>query len=110
MLNRYIIKFTATALEDLDLIYKYISEELLSPRTAVLLDKEIMSQISKLALFPKRCSYVEEPCLRKKSLRKLIFKNFIILYKVDNNNKLVIIYTIKSCRENYIDLIGYMYL
>lgn len=101
----YRIEFTAKAIDNLDKIYKYIAEELFSPQTAIALDEEIMSKISRLSSFPNLYGYVEELSLKERFFRKLVYKNLVILYKVDENKKLVTVYTIRSCKENYLEYV-----
>ncbi|MDA3939517.1 MAG: type II toxin-antitoxin system RelE/ParE family toxin [Spirochaetia bacterium] len=72
---------------------------------AINLLDEIERSILRLKEFPFSCSYVEDINLKKKGYRKLIIKNYISFYIVDENDKKVIIMRVLYGRQNYQDII-----
>ena len=60
---KYKVMYTAGAKKDLRNIFRYISEELLTPENAVGQTERIMEAVRKLDTMPKRNRlYEEEPC------------------------------------------------
>jgi addiction module RelE/StbE family toxin len=91
MKNQYKLKITRAAAEDLDSIYKYISEELASPQSAEALMSEIEASSMQLKDFPDKCEYSRNERLRSSGYRRLVIKNYIGLYLVDEEKQEVVI-------------------
>lgn len=103
--DKYKIKFTAHARDDLDGIFDYISRELYAPQAAGRIMKMIDHSISELALQPFIAPLINDEFLAKKGLRKLVAEDYIVLYKVQANAKNVVIYRIVNGRRNYRSLL-----
>ena len=65
------IKYTETALKELDSIHEYISETLLEPKIADSMIKLIMKEIRSLEELPKRHRLYEDEPWHSKGLRVL---------------------------------------
>lgn len=87
----YDVKITPIALEDLENIYNYIYQEQEEPQIANKLIETIEEKILSLEFMPQKFVLCKEEILRKKGYRKLIVKNYIAFYLIDEENKRVII-------------------
>jgi len=76
--SKYILKFTPKAADDLEEIYRYISERLFAEDSALHLLERIEKSIVRLKDFPFSCSLVADEFLQKKGYRKLIVDNYIV--------------------------------
>ena len=101
MQNKYKVKFTPVAEDDLDKIYQYISEKLDAPEAAMNLMNEIENKVMRLADMPYSCVAVDDELLKSKGYRKLIIKNFLALYVVFEDEKLVKIMRVVYGASNY---------
>lgn len=85
-MNEYKVNVTAQALGQMKAIIRYISEELCAPRAAEHLLGEWKTVISGLSGFPKRNGLVEEEPWRTEGIRRVVVKNFLVYYWVDDEN------------------------
>ena len=105
MVNNYTIKMTPKASEDLDNIYRYISEELFAASSAANILKKIEKGIMGLKKFPFSCNYVADEYLRNKGYRKLIVDNYIVFYLVEEEKEQVIIMRVLYGKQKYENLL-----
>jgi addiction module RelE/StbE family toxin len=103
--DKYIIKFTPKAREDLEQIYCYISEKLFADIAAINLVDNIENSIMRLKKFPYSGSPASDDILKSKGYRKLIVDNYIAFYKVEEDSARVIIMRILYGAQNYIDIL-----
>ena len=103
--NRYGLKLTPKASEDLDKIYRYITEELYAEQAAADLLEEIETSVLRLKEFPFSCNYVADEYLKKKGYGKLIISNYIAFYLVDEEEKLVVVMRVLYGRQKYESLL-----
>ena len=89
MSSNYKVKFTLLADKDIDNIFLYVFDELKAPMAAENLINEIEKKIKKLADMPYSCPLVDDKFLKAKGYRKLVIKNYITLYVVSDDEKLV---------------------
>lgn len=85
----YEVKVTRQALEQMREIVHYISYDLMAPEAANHLLDNIKAAISTLDSLPKRHALIEEEPWRSEGIRKIIVKNFLVYYWVDDNNNKV---------------------
>lgn len=105
MENNYNIKMTPKAAEDLDNIYKYISEELFAVSSAANILEGIEKGIMGLREFPFSCNYVADEYLRNKGYRKLIVDNYIVFYLIEEEKDQVIIMRVLYGKQKYENLL-----
>ena len=106
MANRhYQIKFTPIASEDLEEIYRYISQELYAEGAAVKLMEKIEWSVMRLKEYPFSCNFVEDEFLKRKGYRKLVIDNYIVFYLVDEVGEKVKVMRILYGRQNYQSLL-----
>lgn len=98
---RYRVKFTAIAEVDLDEIFQYIAVQLSAPDAAVSLLDEMEEQISRLCDFPYAGSVISDETLAARGYRKLIVRNYIIFYLVNEDERQVVIMRILYGARRY---------
>ncbi len=89
--NKYKLKVTLSAQEDLNEIFFYISENMRAPMAAKKLMDEIENKIQLLSLFPYISPISIDAMLEQKGYHKLIVDNYIVLYLVDEESLRVIV-------------------
>lgn len=105
MQNSYQLKFTQIANDDLDGIYRYISEHLVAPKAANDLMDNIETSIMKLKDFPYSGSLVTDDILKSLGYRKLIVKNYIVFHLIDEAEKQVVIMRVLYGAQQYENLL-----
>jgi len=79
MQNSYKLRFTPIAENDLDGIFRYISDHLTAPKAANNLMDDIETSIMRLRDFPYSGSPVTDDILSSRGYRKLIVKNYRVI-------------------------------
>ena len=98
-INYYGIVLTQSAKDDLNEIYKYISENLKEPKIA----HKLMQKIEKSIFNLERLPYIHsEILIRKKKFRRLIINNYITLYRINEKRKQIIIYNVIYGKKDYL--------
>ena len=86
---KYRIEIGAQAQSDITDIMRYIGQVLLEPRTAGNLYRLLKEEILSLKHMPERYPYEDDDRLRALGIRKLLVKNYKVLYFVDTERQLV---------------------
>ena len=100
MMNTIIL--TESFHKDAAAITNYIKDELLNPKAAKELMKDVRQRIAKLAEFPNACPLSEYPRLAARGIHKLVVHNYIVLYSVadkDNQRYINILHLIYGARD-----------
>ena len=103
---KYKIYFTSEFKTDLDKTFSYICNNLSSPLAA----KKLMSEIDKSVSFAAENPYMYPLCPERLSnlgLRKIVVKNYIVIYFVNEDNKSVNFLNLFYGRRNYIEFFQY---
>lgn len=95
----YSILYDYKAQKELIDLHYYISTELQEPKIASRLVNKILSSISILKYYPEAYPKIEN----LNQIRKLVFKNYNILYSVDKKSKKIYILHIYYKSRNYIN-------
>lgn len=103
--NNYEIILTDTAKEELDGIYKYISENLLEESVARKLMEKIEKNFFRLEREPYSCMKVDIN-LHDKIYRRLVVDNYVALYNVEEEEKLVVIYRVIYGGMDYLKIMN----
>ena len=91
--KKYEVKVTRQAMAQMKEIVHYISAELLAPEAANKL-------LAALSFMPKKYALIEEEPWKHEGVRKIIVKNFLIYYWVDEENfKVQVIAVIYNRRD-----------
>ena len=97
----YRIKVTEHAHNDLDQIVSYIVEELGNPPAALSLLATVENVYEKLAETPNMYSLCLKPLLSRQGFRKAPISGYLMIYKVDEDAKIVYIERFFSHLEDY---------
>ena len=101
--KKYEVILTENAKIELREIYDYISKSLMAEMAAKSLYNKIKESILRLEDFPESCSIIEHYKDKKYQYRKLIINNYIVVYRIDKENKKVYIVRIIFGKRNYIN-------
>ena len=98
--NEYEVKVTRQALEHMRGIVHYISYDLMNPKAADNLLDDLKSSILNLSVLPKKHPLIEEEPWRSEGVRKIIVKNFLVYYWIDDEgNKVYVTAVIYNKRD-----------
>ena len=98
--NKYEIQVTRQALEQMREIAHYISYDLMAPEAADNLLDDLKASILKLSVLPKKYPLIEEEPWRSEGVRKIVVKNFLVYYWIDEEyNKVQVTAVIYSKRD-----------
>lgn len=97
----YSVEYLPTARNDLIDIAKYVSETLENPHAAESLAEEIVRKVESLQEMPYRSPVLIPIKPLKHEYRKLIVKNYLVLYWVNEERRIVTIARILYYRRDY---------
>ena len=97
----YEVFLSDDALAELDEIYGYILFSLKEPGTAIALTDEIERSILSLRQMPFRFPERTIGLYAKKGYRQLLVKNYLVIYRIDEAMKQVVVLTIRYVRSNF---------
>ena len=100
-MDKYEVRLMNQALQDLDDIYAYIAGNLLEPGVAAEMVDALESEILSLEYLPYRCSELRTGSFANSGYRKLMVKNYIVIYRVDEANKQVLVVTVRYARSSF---------
>lgn len=101
--NKYKVIITPTAIKEISRIYEYISENLYAEKAAKNLMKQVEEEVQKLKYAPKIHTKIEKLDELQRSYRRIVIKNYVILYTIDENTEAVYISHMYYAKRNYID-------
>ena len=88
-MTAYQVRIGSQAQADITDIMRYIGQILLEPRTAGNLYGLLKEEILSLGQMPERYPYEDDERLRVLGIRKLLVKNYKVLYLVDTERQVV---------------------
>ena len=97
----YAVKLMNRAVQDLDDIYRYVFDALQAPRTAGDLIDTLEAGILSLQNMPYRCPERRQGAYANRGYRQLLVKNYTVIYRVDEENKQVLIVTVRYSRSQF---------
>jgi addiction module toxin, relE/stbE family len=100
-LNKYSVKIYSRAYQDLELIYKYIAEELLEPSTAMEIVEGLEKSIFSLEEQPERGTIRRIGAYANQGYRQIFYKNYTIIYRVVKMKNEVHIITVRYTPSNF---------
>jgi toxin ParE1/3/4 len=101
----YRLVVTELAHIDLDSIVAYIAIELANSTATVDLLNEVEKCYGQLKSNPLIYARCHDPRLEKEGYRRATIKNYVLVYKVDEASKTVVIYRFFYGAQNYVALI-----
>lgn len=99
----YEIEFSESFLEELEEICDYITIKLKSENVAKKLRTKMIDNISSLRRFPEKCVKINKRDRLRREYRRMAIDNYVILYCVIKEDKVVLISHIYYGRRNYLD-------
>ena len=99
----YNIQLTLEFIDEVDEICDYISENLKEKIASARLRQKIMNRILLLEQSPRMFAKIEKNDKLERQYRRIPVDNYVILYTIDEENKIVYIAHIYYSRRNYID-------
>ena len=88
-MEKYTVQITEEALSDLEDIYRYIAEKLLSPESALGQYNRIADEILTLDVFPARYRTVDFDPEHSAGLRRMLVDNYSVFYVIHENRVIV---------------------
>lgn len=88
-MERYKVKLSNQAKEDYKNIIKYIRYDLLEPDIAEKYAELINNEINTLEYNPQKFAIINYDIIKEYKFRKLIIKNYIAFYRVNEDEKIV---------------------
>ncbi len=101
--NKYKVIITPTAFKEISRIYDYISEDLYAEKAAKSLMEQVEIEVQKLKYAPKIHTEIEKFDELQRRYRRIVIKNYIILYTIDDNNEVIYISHMYYGKRDYID-------
>lgn len=85
----YTVKLTTQAIEQINETVQYLSKVLAEPKAALKWADTLQYEIAKLDYMPSRHLLAEEELWHTKGIRRLLVKNFLVYYLIDEEKKIV---------------------
>lgn len=101
----YNVVETELAVQDLDSIFSYLALSLANPAAASAFADAVEHCYSSLEQTPLMFEACRSPRLRALGYRKAVIKNYVMVYKIDQAAKTVVILRFFYGRQNYEKLI-----
>lgn len=98
----YRVELTAEFLNEIDEICEYISKKLKNIDASNRLREKVMYNVLLLEKSPKMFAEIEKTNKTKRLYRRIVVNNYVVLYTVDENKKIVYIAYIYYKGQNYI--------
>ena len=99
--EKYEIEFTDDCIEEMEEIYRYISENLNASVSAKRLIQKVKKDTLALEISPRLYAKIEKNDKFERQYRRMIVKNYVILYTIDEQNKKIYISHMYYGRRNY---------
>ncbi len=100
--NNYSIMITPTAKREMNRIYEYLSEELGLKIATKNLMRQVEGTINILKYAPQIYAQIEKSYSLEMKYRRIVIKNYVVLYTIDEENKIVYISHMYYKKRNYL--------
>lgn len=97
----YSLEYLPLARRDLVEAVTYISHELDNPAAAYRLAQEVSHAEARIQAFPYACPVYQSTQPLRHEYRKLLVQNYLVLYWVDEEQKLVTVARVVYARRDY---------
>ncbi len=101
--NFYNVIITPTAYREISRIYEYITEDLCAENAAKRIMKKVEEEIQKLKYTPRMHQRIKKIDDLKRTYRRIVIKNYVLLYTIDEETRTVFISHMYYGGKNYID-------
>lgn len=99
----YKVKFTEKCLEDIEEMCQYIAEKLKEEDVANEFRRKIKDSVKNLSTFPQMYAKTEKFDRVKRNYRKISIDNYVLLYTIDEENKVVYLSHMYYEGRNYLE-------
>ena len=99
----YSIKLADQFLEEFEEICDYISNKLKNIDASNRLRKKVIDNVLLLEISPKMYTKIEKTDRTERQYRRMVVNNYVILYTIDDLEKIVYVVHIYYSRRNYLD-------
>ena len=99
------LEFSEKVNGDIVSVLKYIGEVLQAPKAAENHYDELIRIYEKLKENPFRRPLVQNKYLASKGIRSINVKNYMLLYKINEENHIVLLYRFLYCRRDWINIL-----
>ncbi len=100
-MDKYAVRLYSHAVRDLEEIYTYIKNNIQEPDTAANLLDILEKAILSFEYFPERGSFRKYGVFAGKKYRQLIVKNYSIVYKLDTEEKVVLVVAVRNMMSEF---------
>ncbi|MFZ3131548.1 MAG: type II toxin-antitoxin system RelE/ParE family toxin [Desulfosporosinus sp.] len=97
----YRVDVSEPAENDLRDIVRYISAQLSAPMNALKMMDTVEEAIMGLAVMPQKCPSVTDERLAMMGYRKLLVKNYVVFFTIDEKSKVVDVERILYARRDW---------
>ena len=97
----YSVRLFGRAYRDLDKIYDYIANNLMEPGIAISIVDKIEFAILSLETMPHRCPVRRIGAYANQGYRQLFAGNYTALFRIDEENKIVKVVTIRYSSSQF---------
>lgn len=104
----YTVKITSQAQEQMQEITHYIAHELKAPDAALLLLEKLENAFDSLTEFPQRVALIDKEPWHTNGIHRLLVKNFLVYFWIDENNMIVHITAVIYAKRNQIHQLSQM--
>lgn len=101
-MTKYRVDVSEPAENDLVDIVRYIASQLSAPISALHMMELLEEAMAGLSDMPQRCPFVADESLSQMGYRKLIVKNYVVFFSIDEKNKVVDVERILYGRRNWL--------
>ncbi len=101
MMEKYRVDVSEPAENDLRDIVRYISAQLTAPMTALKMMGIIEEAITNLAAMPQKCPSITDERLAMMEYRKLLVKNHVVFFMINEKLKIVNVERILYVRRDW---------
>lgn len=101
----YTVNVTTSAKNDLNDVFLYIAVDLLSPETAEKIIIAIEEAVKSLSYMPHKHALVDDERLAAMGYRKLVIKNYITFFTIEEEAKTVNVKRILYARRNWLHIL-----
>ncbi len=102
-MDKYKVELSIQAKNDYKSIIHYIKYELLEPTIAEKYANLIRNELTSLEYQPSKFSIIDHNAIKKYQFRKLVMKNYIAFYRINDKDKIVNVERILYNASNWMD-------
>ncbi len=102
-MDKYKVELSIQAKNDYKSIIHYIKYELLEPTIAEKYANLIRNELTSLEYQPSKFSIIDHNEIKKYQFRKLVMKNYIAFYRINDKDKIVNVERILYNASNWMD-------